>query len=175
MCFFSISFKCFNNHDICGLRKNITGEKWALSLLSVCIEGRTVMHKDSSLPVLPSSGTPWEMEDINVKHQWIFGWGSIIRWGFSSISRHGFLKEEKTDITGIHASKHLIQAEVKFSKIKLSCIAPHTSLISTEIDKVIADWVTGFHGYHKFFLGEKFCFFSSLPFPTHILFKKQCL
>lgn len=57
---------------------------------------------------------------------------------FPPFSRQGFLEEEKTNVPGTHACRHLVQVEVKISKIKL-WEAPRTSFTSPGADKVITD------------------------------------
>ena len=77
---------------------------------------------------------------------------------FSSFSRCGFLKGEGKRrfryFWDLCFLKHLTQLEVKFPELESFHITPHTFLINTGPDKVIADWVIDFCGYHKSFWGE---------------------
>lgn len=97
-------------------------------------------------------------------------------WVFSSFSIVASWRakgREDLDISETHALKHLIQAEVKFPKIKSLCITPHTFLTLGLTKWLLIVWFISMVTANSF--GEKFCSFSSLSFPTHRLFKKQCL
>ena len=63
--------------------------------------------------------------------------------------------------------KHLTQPEVKFPELESFHITPHTFLINTGADKVIADWVIHFRGYHKSFWGEILFLFQLIFSNSH--------